>query len=62
MGTVRTLKLPAPVSPCLRFFIEMLFEEVDGEHAASWHQNHDLQSALPKAIQTEETLANEVFR
>jgi len=51
MGTVGTLELPARISPCLRLFIEMLFEEVDVKHGASWHQNHEVQSAIPKAIE-----------
>jgi hypothetical protein len=62
MGTVGTLELPARISPCLRFFIEILFEEVDVKHGASWHQNHDVQSAISNAIQSEEALANEMFR
>jgi hypothetical protein len=56
---VGTLELPTRISPCLRLFIETLFEEVDVKQGASWHQNHEVQSAIPNAIQTEEALANE---
>lgn len=61
---MRNLELPARISPCLRLFIEMLFDETDAKHAASWYQNqnHEVQSTIPKAIQTEEALANEMFR
>ena len=62
MGTVGTLELPVRISPCLRLFIEMLFEEADVKHGVSWHQTREIQSAIPKAIQTEEALANEMFR
>jgi hypothetical protein len=51
MGTVGTLELPTLVSPCLRLFIEMLFEEVEVRHGVSWLQNLEVQSAIPKAIQ-----------
>ena len=51
MGTVGTLELPARISPCLRLFIEMLFEEVDVKQGVSWHQNHKVLSAIPRAIQ-----------
>ena len=62
MGIVGILELPARISPCLRLFIEMLFEEVDVKHGVSWHQNHEVQSATPKTIQTEEMLTNEMLR
>jgi hypothetical protein len=48
VGIVATLELPARISPCLRLFIEMLFEDVDVKHGASWHKNHEVQSAIPK--------------
>jgi hypothetical protein len=59
VGIVGTLELQARISPCLRLFIEMLFEEVDVKHGASWHQNHEVQSGIPKEIQRDEALANE---
>jgi hypothetical protein len=62
MGIVGTIELPARISPCLRLFIEMLFEEVHGKYGVSWHQNHEVQSAIPKAIQKEEALTNEMLR
>ena len=62
MGIVGTLELPARISPCLRLFIEVLFEEVDVKHGGSWHRNHEVQSAIPEAIQTEAALADEMFR
>ena len=62
METVGTLELPTRVSLCLRLFIETLFDEVDVKRAASGHQNHQVQSAIPKAIQTEDALANETAR
>jgi hypothetical protein len=52
MGTMGTLELPARMSPCLRLFIEILFDEVDLKRSASWHQNHEIQSTTPKVIQT----------
>jgi len=54
MGIVGTLELPTRISPCLRLFIEMLFDEVDVNRAASWHRNHEVRSAIP--IQAEEAL------
>jgi hypothetical protein len=33
---MRNLELPARMSPCLRFFIASLFDEVDGNRSASW--------------------------
>jgi len=51
MGIVGTLELPARISPCLRLFIEMLFEEADVKHGVSWHQTHEVQSAIPEAIE-----------
>lgn len=54
MGIVASLELPTRISPCLRLFIEMLFEEVDLKHGALRHQNDEIQSAIPKAIHKEE--------
>jgi hypothetical protein len=53
---VGTLALPARMSPCLRLFIEMLFEEVDAKHGTSWHLNRGSHSAISNAIQTREAL------
>lgn len=58
MGIVGTLELSTRISPCLRLFIEMLFDELDVNRTESWHQNHEVQSAIP--IQAEEALANEM--
>jgi hypothetical protein len=59
---MRNLELPARMSPCLQLFIESLFDEVAGNRGASWHQNHDFQSALPKATKKEEDLENGIFQ
>jgi hypothetical protein len=50
MATLANLELPAQLSPCLRLFIERLFDEVGVKHGASWHQNSKFQPALPRAI------------
>lgn len=62
MGTLGNLELPGRISPCLRLFIETLFDEVDVKHDASWQQNHEFQPALSKAIKKEEELANDMFQ
>ena len=46
------------MSPCLRLFIEALFDEVAVEHGASWRQNREFRSALPKPTEKENELAN----
>jgi hypothetical protein len=48
MGIVGTFELPARMSPCLRLFIEMLFDDLNVRHGASWHQNHEVPSAIQK--------------
>lgn len=60
MEIVGTLESPTRISPCLRLFIITLFEEVDVKQGASWHQNHEAESATPMTIQTGEALANEI--
>ncbi|HVN21410.1 MAG TPA: hypothetical protein VMU05_21670 [Dongiaceae bacterium] len=46
--------LPAQMSPCLRIFIESLFDEIDFKRGASWHDNDKFQSGLPKTKKEEE--------
>jgi hypothetical protein len=41
------------MSPCLRTFIEMLFDEAELMRGALWHDSQRFQSALPKAIKKE---------
>jgi acetyl esterase/lipase len=59
MGIMGTLELPTRISPCLRLFIDSLFDDVGVKRGASLYQNHNSQPAIPKAIQTEGALANE---
>jgi hypothetical protein len=61
MGTTGNLELPPQMSPCLRTFIEMLFDEADLMRGALWHDSQRFQSALPKAIKKDEELTNEIF-
>jgi len=61
MGTMGNLELPLQMSPCLRMFIEMLFDEADRMRGALLHDSQRFQSALPKAIKKDEELANEIF-
>jgi hypothetical protein len=53
MGTVGTLELPARISPCLRLFIEKLFDDVGVKHGASLYQKREAQPALPNPIRAE---------
>ena len=49
MATLANLELPTQLSPCLRLFIERLFDEVGVKRGASW--NHpEFQPALPRAV------------
>lgn len=47
MGTSGNIKLPTSISPCLRLFIESLFNEVNVECGASLRQTQGFQSSLP---------------
>ena len=49
MEIVETIKLPAQVSPCLRLFIEMLFEKVNVKRPQC--------STLPPLLSTQLTAA-----
>ena len=51
---MRNLELPARMSPCLRFFIASLFDEVDGNRCASWDSEARVSNALSGAIQRRE--------
>jgi hypothetical protein len=51
---MRNLELPARMSPCLRFFIASLFDEVDGNRCASWVSEARVSNALSGAIQRRE--------
>jgi hypothetical protein len=51
---MRNLELPARMSPCLRFFIASLFDEVDGNRCASWVSEARASNALSGAIQRRE--------
>jgi hypothetical protein len=53
MGTVGTLELPAQISPCLRLFIEMLFDDIGVKHGASLYQKREVQPALLNPIRAE---------
>jgi len=55
---MRNLELPTRMSPCLRLFIEALFDEVAVEHGASWRQNREFHCALHKPTEKENELAN----
>ena len=48
---MRNLNLPAPISPCLRLFIESLFDEVDDERGASWVSGARL---TPRALKSDQ--------
>jgi len=50
MGTTGNLELPAQMSPCLRTFIEILFDESDLMRGALWQDSEEFQSALPRSI------------
>ena len=49
MGTSGNIKLPTSISPCLRLFIESLFNEGNVECEASLHQTQGFQSSLSQA-------------
>ena len=40
MGTLGNLRLPAQMSPCLRLFIDSLFDDVSVKRGALLYQNH----------------------
>ena len=58
---MRNLELPARMSPCLRFFIASLFDEVDGNRCASWVSEARVSNALSGAIQRRE-FSNELAK
>jgi hypothetical protein len=60
VGILGTLELPARISPCLRLFIEMLFDDVGVRHGASLYQKREAQPALPKPLRAEGGDANAV--
>ena len=53
MGIVGTLELPAQMSPCLRLFIDSLFDDVGVKSGASLYQKRAAQPALPKPLRAE---------
>ena len=50
---MRNLELPTPISPCLRLFVESLFDEVDDERGASWVSGVRLTPCALKSDQEE---------
>jgi len=60
MGTLENLGLPAQMSPCLRLFIDSLFDEVGVKRGASPYQKREAQPALPKPLRAEGGNANAV--
>jgi hypothetical protein len=50
MGTLENLGLPAQMSPCLRLFIDSLFDEVGVKRGASLYQKRAAQPALPRPL------------
>ena len=60
MGTLGNLGLPAQMSPCLRLFIDSLFDDVGVKHGASPYQKREAQPALPKPMRAEGGDANAV--
>ena len=59
MGIVGTLELPAQMSPCLRLFIDSLFDDVGVKHGTSLYQKREAQPALPKPLRAEGGDANQ---
>ena len=53
MGIVGTLELPAQMSPCLRLFIDSLFDDVGVKSGTSLYQKRAAQPALPKPLRAE---------
>jgi hypothetical protein len=60
MGTLGNLELPAQMSPCLRLFIDSLFDDVGVKRSASLYQMQAAQPALPKRMRAEGGDANAV--
>ena len=60
MGIAWTLELPAQMSPCLRLFIDSLFDDVGVKSGASLYQKRAAQPALPKPLRAEGGDANEI--
>jgi hypothetical protein len=48
------------MSPCLRLFIDSLFNDVGVKHGASLYQKREAQPALPKPMRAEGGDANAV--
>jgi len=57
---MRNLVLPTPMSPCLRLFIDSLFDDVGVKHGASLYQKREAQPALPKPLIAEGADANAI--
>ena len=53
MGIVGALELPARINPCLRLFIEMLFDEVSVKHGGSLYQKGECNVRAPKTLRVE---------
>jgi hypothetical protein len=60
MRTLGNLGLPDQMSPCLRLFIDSLFDEVGVKQGASLYQKREAQTALPKPLRAESGDANAV--
>jgi hypothetical protein len=60
MASVGTLELPTRISPCLRLFIDSLFDDVGVKHGPSLYQKREEQPALPKPLRGEGGDANAV--
>jgi hypothetical protein len=60
MGIVGTLELPDQMSPCLRLFIDSLFDDVGVKRGAAAYQKRAAQPALPRPLRAEGGNANAV--
>jgi hypothetical protein len=60
MRTLGNLGLPDQMSPCLRLFIDSLFDDVGVKRSASLYQKREAQPALPKPLRAEGGDANAV--
>lgn len=60
MRTLGNLGLPDQMSPCLRLFIDSLFDDVGVKRGASLYQKRAAQPALPKPMRAEGGDANAV--
>ena len=61
MGTLENLGLPVQMSPCLRLFIDSLFDDVGVKRGAAAYQKRAAQPALPRPPRAEGGNANAVL-